>query len=273
MANIPELKMDTGVSIPQIGFGLWRSPDAEESKNSVKWALEAGFTHFDDAQAYDNEQYLGAALQEAGADRSKLLITTKIATGNMWWTDVIPTFEDSLRKLQMDYVDLLLLHFPVTERRDMSWRRLEQIYAKGQAKAIGVSNYTIKHLQEMKQMFDVQPAVNQVEMSVMLQQPELVEYCKANDIVVVAYSPLAEGIFFDDPTLNDIAQKHKKSVPQVMLRWCMDYGVVALTKSAHQDRIRQNLDILDFQLDADDMAKIKKLDKNYRTNWNPTNVA
>ncbi len=270
--NIPSLKLNNGKSIPQIGFGLWRNVDKTECENSIKYALGAGFRHFDDAQAYDNEEFLGEALKQSDVPRKELFITTKIARANMWWTDVIPTFEESLRKLQLDYVDLLLLHFPVTETRDMSWRRLEQIYASGKAKAIGVSNYTIKHLEEVKKQFDITPAANQVELSVVLQQPELVQYCQDRGIVVEAYTPLVEGLFFDNPTLKAIAKKHGKSVPQVMLRWCIDYGVVVLTKSVHKDRVKENIDIFDFQLDADDMKRIKKLDRGFRTNWNPTNV-
>ncbi|MEK7096205.1 MAG: aldo/keto reductase [Patescibacteria group bacterium] len=268
---IPSLKMNTGAKIPQIGFGLWQNTNQKECIDSVKYALDAGFRHFDTAQVYDNEQFLGEALQKSKVPRKDLFITTKIARSNMWWTDVIPTFEESLEKLQMDYVDLLLLHFPVTETRDVSWKRLQQLHSKGKAKTIGVSNYTVKHLEEMKK-FDIQPAVNQVEMSVVLQQPELVDYCKANDIVVEAYTPLVEGLFFNDPTLMQVAKKHGKSVPQIMLRWCIDYGVVVLTKSVHKDRIRENIDIFDFKLDADDMKKLKTLDKNYRVNWDPTNV-
>lgn len=271
--NIPNVTLNTGAFLPQIGFGLWRNSDKKECLDSINWALEAGYTHFDGAQAYSNEQYLGEALQASGIERSRLFVTTKIAVDNMWWTDVIPTFETSLKKLQLDYVDLLLLHFPVTEKRDAAWRRLEQIYATGQAKAIGVSNYTIKHLEEMERDFKITPAVNQVEMSVVLQQPELVSYCQSHNIVVEAYTPLAEGFFFDNPTLQAMAQKYGKSVPQIMLRWCLDYGVVALTKSAHQDRIRENLAITDFSLDPTDMEALKELDQNYRTNWNPTNVA
>lgn len=270
--KIPELKLNTGAKIPQIGFGLWRNHNEDECLKSVIFALKAGFKHFDDAQVYDNEQYLGEALKEAKVKRSELFITTKIGTGHMWWTDVIPSFEESLKKLQMDYVDLLLLHFPVTQLRGAAWIRMEQIFATGKTKAIGVSNYTIKHLKEMKGHVDIWPAVNQVEMSVALQQPELVDYCKANNIVVEAYTPLAEGLFFDNPVLKELAKKYKKSVPQIMLRWCIDYGVVPLTKSVHEKRIKENIDIFDFELGADDMKKLKKLDKNFRTNWDPTNV-
>jgi len=269
---VPNLKLNTGATIPQVGFGLWRNKDKNECVESVKLALKAGYRHFDDAQVYDNEEYLGEALKNSDVKREDLFITTKIGTGNMWWTDVIPSFEESLKKLQMDYVDLLLLHFPVTEKRTGAWRRLMQIYEKGGAKAIGVSNYTIKHLEEMKKQFNIQPAANQVEMSVMLQQPELVDYCKAEGIVVEAYTPLAEGLFFKDPTLMQIAKKHNKSVPQIMLRWCIDYGVVALTKSVRPDRIKDNFNIFDFKLDEQDMKKLKALDQSYRTNWDPTNI-
>jgi diketogulonate reductase-like aldo/keto reductase len=272
MSNIPELALNNGILIPQIGFGLWRNADPTECISSVKMALEAGYTHFDEAQVYDNEQFFGQALIESGVDRSSLFITTKIGTENLWWTEVIPSFEESLHKLRVEYVDLLLIHFPVTERRDAAWRRLEQIYAEGKAKAIGVSNYTVKHLKEMKALYDITPAVNQIEMSVFLQQHELVDYCKEQGIIVEAYTPLAEGLFFDNPTLIEIAKKHNKTVPQIMLRWGIDYGVVVLSKSSHRDRMTNNLAIFDFELDASDREKLQRLDRGYRTNWNPTNV-
>ena len=190
-----------------------------------------------------------------------------------WGTEVIPSFRESLKKLQMDYVDLLLLHFPVTECRDMSWRRLEEIYKAGEAKAIGVSNYTVKHLQQMKAKFTVTPAVNQVEMSIALQQPELVEYCRKEGIIVEAYTPLAEGVFLKNPIIEQIAKKYDKTTAQVMLRWCIDYGVVVLTKSSNKERIKENFDIFDFKLDNSDMSKLRTLDSGFRTNWDPTYIA
>ena len=274
--TIPNLKMNTGAEMPQIGFGLWRNGNKQECIDSIKFALKAGYTHFDDAQVYDNEEFLGQALKEASADRAKLFITTKIASNThnnkQGKNDLLPSFEESLQKLQMDYVDLLLLHFPATETRREAWPIMEEIYASGRAKAIGVSNYTVRHLEELLKDCKVKPAANQVELSVVLQQPELVDYCKKNDIIVQAYTPLAEGHFFDDETLQEIAKKHGKSVPQIMLRWCIDYGVVALTKSTHENRIKENIDIFDFKLDDEDMAKLKGLDQNHRTNWDPTNV-
>ncbi len=270
--RIPSLKMNTGAKIPQIGFGLWQNTDKEECVSSIKHALEAGYRHFDGAQAYDNEEYLGEALKKSDVKRNDVFITTKIAVKNFGYHRAPKSFKTSLEKLQMEYVDLLLLHFPVSLLRGKSWKALEEIHAAGQAKAIGVSNYTVRHLEELLKDCKVRPAVNQVELSVVLQQPELVDYCKQNNIIVQAYTPLAEGHFFDDPTLKEIAKKHGKSVAQIMLRWCIDYGVVALTKSVHKDRIKENIDIFDFKLDAEDMKQITKLDKNHRTNWDPTNV-
>ncbi|HVS79181.1 MAG TPA: aldo/keto reductase [Candidatus Saccharimonadales bacterium] len=270
--SVPNLRMNNGKTIPQIGFGLWRVTDKKECIDSIEWALEAGYRHFDDAQAYENEQYLGEVVRNSKIPRDELFITTKIRTANLASDDVVPTFEESLKKLQMDYVDLLLIHFPVTETRAGAWKRLEELHGAGKAKSIGVSNYMVKHLEELLANCKVKPVVNQIELSVGLQMPEVVEFCKKNDIIVEAYTPLAEGNYFDDPTLKTIAEKHNKSVAQVMLRWCVDYGTVPLVKSVHQDRIKSNLDIFDFKLDADDMAKIKAMDENHRTNWDPTNV-
>ena len=272
MSEIPELTMNTGAAIPQFGFGLWQNPDEQECVDAVKYALAAGYTHFDDAQVYGNEQYLGSAIAGSGVERGELFITTKIWTENMDAKRVGPSFAESLRKLQTDYVDLILLHFPVTETRAEAWPVLEKLYENGSAKAIGVSNYTVNHLEELLKTCKVKPAVNQVEMSVALQQPKLVEYCREHDIVIEAYTPLVKGKFFDDPTLVEIAGKHDKTVPQIMLRWGIDYGVVVLSKSANKDRIEQNIDIFDFELDAEDMTKLKALDQNYRVSWDPTDV-
>lgn len=269
---IPSLKINDGRSIPQVGFGLWLIRDEKECKDSVKWALEAGYRHFDDAQAYENEQFLGQAVKESNIARKDLFITTKIRTDNLGFNDVIPTFEESLKKLQTDYVDLLLIHFPITHERRPAWTRMEEIHKSGRAKSIGVSNYTIRHLKELLSESQVKPAVNQVELHVFLQQPELIEYCKQHDIVVEAYSPLAHGYGIDHPVLAKIAQKHGKTNAQVMLRWSIEVGTVPLPKSVHKERIKENIDIFDFKLDAEDMEMIAGLERNLRTCWDPTNV-
>lgn len=266
------IKLNSGTTIPPVALGLWRIKKEQECVEAVKAALEAGYRHFDTAQIYGNEQFLGRALQEAGVKREDVFITTKIWNENMYWDDVMESFDESLEKLQMPYVDLLLLHFPVTELRRPAWRQLELLHKNGQAKAIGVSNYMIDHLKELLSECDVEPAVNQIELHVFLQQPELVEFCQQQGIVVEAYSPLAHGEGMDDPVLQELAKKHNKSTAQIMLRWCIEVGTVPLPKSTHADRISENFAVFDFTLDDDDMTKLKTLDRNYRTCWDPTRV-
>lgn len=268
-----DFKMNDGQKIPSIGLGLWLVKDEQECLNAVKWGLQAGYRHFDSAQYYENEQFLGRAIKTSGLARKDVFITTKIKNENMWWNDLTPSFEESLEKLQMDYVDLLLLHFPVTELRRPAWRRMEELKKDGRAKSIGVSNYTIRHLKELLKECEIKPAVNQVELHVYLQQPELLDFCKEHDILVEAYSPLAHGHGLDNPVLSKIAKKHSKSVAQIMIRWCLQVGALPLPKSVHQERIKENFDVFDFELDKADMTDLKKLDKGYRTAWDPTNVA
>lgn len=268
----PTVKLNTGREIPQVGLGLWLNKDEQQCKESVAAALKVGYRHFDTAQIYKNEQFLGAALAESSVNRSELFITTKIWNDNFWWDDLLLSLDESLEKLRTDYVDLLLLHFPVTETRGPAWRRMEEACNAGKAKAIGVSNYTVKHLEELLRECSVKPAVNQVELHVFLQQPELIEYCQSNGIVVEAYSPLAHGHGLDDESLLAIAKKHGKTTAQIMLHWCIEQGLVVLPKSTHEKRIKENIELFDFKLDNEDLDRIKKLNKNFRTCWDPTNV-
>jgi diketogulonate reductase-like aldo/keto reductase len=272
MGAIPSRHLNTGASIPQVGFGLWQVKNEAECVDSVNMALAAGYRHFDTAQAYGNEQYLGAALKQSAILRSELFITTKIGVQNFGRKHTPKSFALSLEKLQLDYVDLLLLHFPVTLLRGKSWKALEAIHASGQAKAIGVSNYTIKHLEDLLADCSVVPAVNQVELHVFLQQPELVAYCQAHNIVVEAYSPLAHGKGMDDPELVRLGQKYQKTPGQIMLRWCIEQGTVPLPKSVHKERIDQNIALFDFAFDQEDIIALKALNKNMRTCWDPTHV-
>ena len=260
-------------TMPAIGFGMWQIKHRADCLAAVQSALTAGYRHFDTAQVYGNEAYLGEALELAKISRHDVSITTKIANANQYWQDVVPSFDQSLQRLRTDYVDLLLLHSPVTDLRGPAWQELEKIHASGRAKSIGVSNYTIRHLTELLAESKCIPAVNQVELHVYLQQPELVKFCHRHNIVVEAYSPLAHAHGLDSPVLADIAKKHHKSPAQIMIRWCLDVGTAPLPKSAHPDRIKQNLDVFDFRLDADDLARIKPLDRDLRTAWDPTHIA
>ena len=267
------MKLNNKINIPQIGLGLWKVKSESELQTAVSAALDSGYTHFDSAQIYGNEKMLGKALKIAGTKRSELFITTKIWNDNQWEDDLADSLEQSLEFLQTDYVNLLLIHFPVTQTRSMAWKGLELAYKQGKASTIGVSNYTVKHLEELLKECTIKPMVNQVELHVFLQQPELVEFCKKHGILIEAYSPLAHGYGFDDPVLISVAEKHSKTVQQIMLRWCIEIGVVPLPKSTNPDRIKQNAEIFDFKLDTDDIKQIKGLDKNHRTCWDPTNIS
>ena len=261
------------VKIPVAGLGLWQVKDRDTCISAITAALQAGYRHFDTAQVYGNESFLGEALQASSVPREELFVTTKIWNDNQWWDDLIPSFEKSLQKLQTEYVDLLLIHFPVTETRQSAWRRMEEIARSGRAHAIGVSNYTVRHLEELLREGSVKPAVNQVELHVYLQQPNLVAYCRDHGITLEAYSPLAHGHGLDEAALADIGRKYKKTPAQVMLRWCIEQGMVVLPKSVHAPRIQEDIDLFDFELDKADMQRLASLDRDYRTCWDPTHVA
>ncbi len=269
---IPLIELGNGQTIPQIGLGLWQVKDSAQFDQAFTAAVAAGYRHFDSAQAYQNEAMLGAAWQRQNLERADIFITTKIAVEQFGHNRTTKSFGASLTNLQTDYVDLLLLHFPVPVVRKASWRALEEIQAAGGARSIGVSNYTINHLESMKNYARVMPAVNQVELHVFLQQPELIDYCQANGIVVEAYSPLAHGKNMADAIVTKLAQKYQKSYAQIMLRWCLERGLVVLPKSVTPSRIQANIDIFDFQLPAEDMAALAERDQDLRTCWSPVHV-
>jgi len=268
----PTISLNDGHTIPQIALGLWKVTEEQEFDDMFDAAVAAGYRHFDSAQVYNNEHLLGNAIKRHGLKREDLFITTKIDIRNFTHKRVHESFKESLEKLQMEYVDLLLLHFPVTVLRKKAWKALEEIQIEGGAKSIGVSNYALKHLEQMADYATVKPAVNQVELHVFLQQPELLEYCREQDITVEAYSPLAHAQANDEPVIQTIAEKHGKSYAQIMLRWCLQQELVILPKSRTPSRLAENITVFDFELDEHDMAQLKKLDRDMRTCWSPVHV-
>lgn len=260
------------VQVPQIGLGLWKITKEYDLRKSVINALAAGYRHFDTAQAYDNEAFLGEALHESDIARKDLFISTKLSRKQMTWDRVIPSFKQSLKDLQTDYVDLFMVHFPVTEHRRPAWRQVEVIAQSGKARAVGVSNYTIRHLEELWKETDIKPVLNQVELHVFLQQPELLEYCRSRNIAVTAYSPLAHGYGHKDPLLVKLAEKHGKTVQQIMLRWCIQQGLIVIPKSVHPEYIKQNADIFSFELANTEMVQLGALNRGIRTCIDPTHV-
>lgn len=259
-------------SIPQVGLGVWQVENVEQFKAAFDTAIKAGYRHFDTAQIYNNEQMLGDAWQASGIKREDLFFTTKVWLDNFTAGRMKKSVDKSLQQLQTEYIDLLLLHFPVTGLRKGAWKTMEELKANGKVRNIGVSNYTVRHLEAMKKYASEMPAINQVELHVFLQQPELVGYCRENGIVLEAYSPLAHGKDMSNYVVQQIADKHDKTYAQIMLRWCIEEGMVILPKSVTPSRIEENIDLFDFELDSEDLQKLTDCDRNLRTCWNPTLV-
>jgi len=270
--KIPDIQLDNQKKIPQIGLGLWQVKNPDDFNVAFDKAIELGYRHFDSAQAYNNEELLGRAWKRSGLKREELFITTKIAVQNFTEKKLIKSFQESLKNLQTDHVDLLLLHFPVSVLRKKAWLNLEKIYQNQEATSIGVSNYTMKHLESMSSYANVRPLVNQVELHVFLRQIELIDYCQKNKIVIEAYSPLAHSKEMNNEVINSIAKKHSKTYAQVMLRWLIQKNVVILPKTITPIRLKENIDLFDFELDQDDLDKINDLDNNHRTCWDPTHI-
>lgn len=266
------IKLRNGVQMPIVGYGTWKIVPGPSAHSAVLHALGAGYRHIDTARIYLNEKSIGKAILDSGVPRKELFVTTKLWNSDQGYDKAMTAFDKSLDRLQMDYVDLYLMHWPVPEKRLESWKALVDIYKSGRAKAIGVSNFTEEHLAELLDSTDVAPMVNQVEFHPFLYQKMLQEYCHDNKIQLEAYSPLAHGRRMQDPILSEIAAKHAKHAAQVMLRWSLQLGNVVIVKSTDEERMQDNLELFDFELDKEDMQKLENLNENYRTCWDPTGM-
>jgi len=259
------ISLNTKTKIPQLGLGTWQATDTEVEQ-AVLWALNAGYRHMDTAKIYGNEEAIGRAITKSKIPRSELFIATKL--WNSDHTNVEKAFETSLKKLGLEYIDLYLIHWPVKERL-ASWKVLEKIHASGRVKAIGVSNFTIKHLTELLAIAKVVPAVNQFELTPYLYDKELCDFCKKKGIVVEAYSPLVRGEKFSDTRLASLAKKYNKSPAQILIRWGIEHGFVTIPKSTSQKRLIENASVFDFKITNKDLAEMDSWNENYRTCWNP----
>jgi methylglyoxal/glyoxal reductase len=270
--------LSNGVKMPSIGFGTYKLT-GENCYHSVLKAIEIGYRHIDTAMFYDNETEIGKAIKDSKIPREELFITTK-----MWYTDhgfesSINAFETSLKKLNLEYVDLYLIHWPGTsenlnskELRTESWKGLQKIYKEGKAKAIGVSNYTIKHLEEMKE-FEIQPHVNQVEFHVKLFQKNLLDYCLDHQIVLEAYSSLAKGKLLQSPHKEDLEKVSKgKSIAQIALRWAYQHDLVVIPKSGDEKRMKENFEISQWEIESKDMEFLDSLNEDFHCTWDPTTI-
>lgn len=266
--TVPTITLNNNVQIPQLGMGVFKMKDHEQFLKAFQWALDIGYRHFDTAAIYGNEKWLGEAIKKSGIDRHELFITSKLWPAE--FDDPKQAFENSLNRLGLDYLDLYLIHWPAPGYQQ-AWQAMEKIYQDKKIRAIGVSNFMIKHLEQLQQVSQVTPAVDQIELHPYLQRPKLLQYLQQHSIAVEAWGPLGQGRngVFDEPVLQDLAAKYHKSVAQVILRWHLQRQAIIFPKSVHQQRLQQNFDIFDFELSSADMQAIARLDKNQPNGSDP----
>ncbi|MCM2580898.1 MULTISPECIES: glyoxal/methylglyoxal reductase [Bacillus] len=263
------VKLHNGVEMPWFGLGVFKVENGSEATESVKAAIKNGYRSIDTAAIYKNEEGVGIGIKESGVAREELFITSKVWNEDQGYETTLAAFEKSLERLQLDYLDLYLIHWPGKDKFKDTWRALEKLYKDGKIRAIGVSNFQVHHLEELLKDTEIKPMVNQVEFHPRLTQKELRDYCKKHGIQLEAWSPLMQGQLLDNEVLTQIAEKHNKSVAQVILRWDLQHEVVTIPKSIKEHRIIENADIFDFELSQEDMDKIDALNKDERVGPNP----
>lgn len=266
-----KIKLNNGIEVPQFGLGVYLIEPAK-CINACLWAFEAGYRHIDTAAAYGNEKEVGQAIKMSGIPREEIFITTKLKSTDHGYDSALKAFDKSLKTLGLDFIDLYLIHWPGSEKRKESWKALENIYESGKCKAIGVSNYMIHHLEELFTYANILPAVNQVEIHLFLYLKELIEFNKANNIAVEAYSPLAKMKKDDNVVVQNIMQKYSKSYSQIMIKWCLQHDLITIPKSANRNRIFENADVFDFKISEDDMNLLNSLDERARFSWDPMKI-
>ena len=263
-------KLNNGLEIPRLGLGVWKSENGKETIDAVHWAVEAGYRHIDTAKAYGNEEAVGKAVRTAAVPREDLWVTTKVWNDSIRDGKTTEALDNSLQRLGLDYIDLVLLHWPV-EGRVAAWQALEKALAAGKVKSIGVSNFMDDHLQEIIEAGDVVPAVNQIEYHPYLTQADAITESDQHGIAITAWSPLMQGHFLDEPVFAEIGKKYDKTAAQVVLRWCLQNDVIVIPKSVHRGRIIENGQLFDFELGEEDMVAIDQLERDKRFGPDPHN--
>jgi 2,5-diketo-D-gluconate reductase A len=272
LTAVPQITLNNGRSIPQLGFGVFQI-EPKDTAEAVSTALRAGYRHIDTAEMYGNEREVGEAVAKSGLDRADIFVTSKLSNDAHLPEDARLAFELSLQELGFDYVDLFLIHWPLPTRYDgdivSTWQALEEFYRDGRARSIGVSNFQPHHLRRLHENTEVPPAVNQIEVHPYLTQDEVRGFCAEHGIAVEAWSPIGQGLELDDPTIVSIAQRAGKTPAQVILRWHIQRGDIIFPKSVTPSRVKENFDIFDFELADGDVAEISALNKDQRTGPDP----
>jgi methylglyoxal/glyoxal reductase len=267
--------LHNGVKMPWFGLGVFKVEEGPELVNAIKATIKHGYRSIDTAAIYENEEGVGQGIREgiaeAGICREDLFVTSKVWNADLGYDKTLAAYETSLAKLGLDYLDLYLIHWPVEGRYKEAWRALETLYKNGKIKAIGVSNFQTHHLESLMEDAEIKPMINQVEFHPRLTQKTLLSFCREHGIQLEAWSPLMQGQLLDHPQLQEIANKYKKSIAQIILRWDLQNGVITIPKSTKEERIIQNAAIFDFELTKGDMALIDGLNKNERVGPDPDN--
>jgi diketogulonate reductase-like aldo/keto reductase len=273
--------LSNGVKIPCIGFGTWQAPDGEVAFSSVRAAIKAGYRHIDTAAAYRNEESVGRAIRESGVPRNEIFLTTKLANPDHGYDATMRAYEESARKLGTDYFDLYLIHWPNPakfrsnwqEANAETWKAFEELYRAGKLKAIGISNFHQRHIEPLLESATIAPQVNQIRLCPGCTQDAVVEYCRSKNILLEAYSPLGKGAIFDAAEMKVFAEKYRRSIAQVCIRWSLQRGYLPLPKSVTPERIVENSRVFDFELTQEDLEKIAGLTGIAGLDQNPDTTA
>ncbi|MFC2030904.1 aldo/keto reductase [Chloroflexota bacterium] len=261
--------LNNGLEMPWLGFGVFKIDEGQAVEDAVRSALEIGYRSIDTAAAYRNERGVGKAIRESGVPREDIFLTTKVWNDDMRAKRTLAAFEESLERLETEYVDLYLIHWPVEGYYQEAWQVMEEIHQNGRAKAIGVSNFAVQHLEDLLRASQIVPTVNQVEFHPFLVQPELLRFCQGHKIQVEAWSPLMAGEILTVPAVQKLADKYLKTVAQIVLRWDLQHKVVTIPKSVHANRIAENTQVFDFELSQADMDLLDALDEGKRVGPDP----
>ncbi|MDO1512987.1 aldo/keto reductase [Maribacter confluentis] len=263
--------LHNGVKMPYLGLGTYQADNEQEVVEAVKNAIEIGYRHIDTAAIYQNEEGVGKGLRESKVDRSELFVVSKVWNNDQGYESTIKAFEQSLERLGLDYLDLYLIHWPVRGKYTETWKALEYLYNQKRIRAIGVSNFLQHHLEDILEDCTVVPMVNQMEFHPHVVQQDLIDFCRAHAIQYESWSPFMQGEVFKLEICNELAKKYAKSVAQVILRYNLQKGIVAIPKSVHTERIRSNADIFEFELSKEDIAYLDSLENGKRTGPDPDN--